>query len=178
MKKWMYVIIPAVMLGLFLAVYIPHIHAAQELDLQRKAKAKQLADEDAAKKAAIAERSRADAKKHADDARAEEEKKAADKEAKYQSTLAKIRADTDRYNAQADETSKKIAALEIELEALHRVKETETRTAFEIDKRVELANVQKENAELEVARTVAMIAQRASDSAMAKMPAPVAPPSS
>jgi hypothetical protein len=179
MKKWMYVIIPAVMLGLFIAVYIPHIHAAQELDAQRKAKAAQLAAEDAAKKAAIAERSKADAREHAAAALREEEKKAADREAKYQNVMAKIKADTEKYTREADVASKKIADLQIELEALHRTKETETRNAFEIDKRVELANVQKENADMEVARIVQMIATRAQESAMAKMPvAAPTPPSS
>ncbi len=178
MKKWMYVIIPGVMLGVFLAFYIPHINAAQQAEIARKQKAEQIAAEEKAKKDAVAERSRADAHQHALEAAAEDAKKAADKEAKYQKSMAKIKADTDDYTAKADRTAKQIDALQVELEALHREKETETRNAFDIDKRVELANVQKENAELEVARTVQMIANRADESRLTKAPAVVAPPAS
>ena len=179
MKKWMYVIIPGAMLAIFLAFYIPHINQAAQNEKDRLEKAKQMQEAETARKAALAEASRADAHKHALEAAAADAAKQAEKEAKYAAAMAKIKADTDRYNQQADRDSKKIAALEIELEELHRTKENETRAEFDLEKRVELATVQKQDAELEIARTVQMIANRADESAMAKMPAPVVtPPSS
>jgi len=92
--------------------------------------------------------------------------------------MARIKEDTDKSNATADEYAKKVSDLTIELDTLHKQKDALTREAFELDKQVELADVERRNAEMEIQRYDAMIADRADQSAMAKMPPPPPPPSS
>ena len=177
MKKWMYVIFPTAMLGAFLALYIPHLNEVEAKEKERLATAERLRKEDEARKDAIAERSREDARKHAAEAAAKDALDAAAKQAKYDADMARVVADTAKYNAEADAAAKKVSALEIELDSLHKEKDFETRRSFDIDKQLELANVQRRSAELEIARTIQMIANRAADSSLEHPVTVAVPPS-
>ena len=68
-----------------------------------------------------------------------------------------------------------MSELTIELENLNKDKDRLTREAFEMDKKIELQQVARHNAELELQRYTQMIADRADESSMAKMPPPPPP---
>ena len=174
MKKWMYLIFPGIGLGLFLILYFSEVkkmeakeHARAEevakekkADEDRKAKLQAEANESAAKKA----------KERAD----ELAKKDADKAAKWKAEGDKIQEDTDKANAEAAAHTKKIADLEAQINALHNQRDQANREYLDLIKSVELTKVDRRNAELEIQRMTTMIANRASDSSMTKMPPPPA----
>lgn len=174
MKKWMYIIFPGIGLGLFLILYFSEVkkmeekeraHAEQvakdkKAEDDRKAKLQQEANESAAKKA----QERAD----------ELAKKEADKAAKWKAEGDKIQEETNKANAEAAASTKKITELESQLTALHNQRDQANREYLDLIKSVELTKVDRRNAELEIQRMTAMIANKAADSSMAKPPAPPA----
>ncbi len=86
--------------------------------------------------------------------------------------MRRIKAETDRSNAEAEKYAKEVSELTIELDTLHKQKDDLTREGFDLAKKVELAAVARRNAELEIQRLVQMMAERADQSIMAKMPPP------
>ncbi len=172
MKKWLYVLFPTALLGIFLFYYFA---SKAETEAREKAHREQVAREvaDANQKKAIAEaKAREDAERRNIERAAEEAKAAKEKEDKYNQEMARIKAETDRSNATAEEYSKKVSELTIELENLHKQKDSLTREDFELAKKIELAEVARRNAEMEIQRYNDMIANRADQSLMAKMPPP------
>jgi hypothetical protein len=175
MKKWFYVLFPAILLSVFLFYYTA---SKAETEAREKAAKAEMAKEKAEadqKKAAAEAKARDDAEKRAADRAAEEAKAAKDKEDKYNSDMARIKEDTDRSNATAETYAKQVSDLTIELDNLHKQKDTETREAFELAKKVELAQVARRNAELEIQRYTTMLADRADQSSLTKMPPPPPP---
>lgn len=175
MKKWMYLIFPGLMLGIFLVFYLSSVKRwdAQEAEKQRVAQEQKAADDK--KKADAEEAARVAAQKRQEEQKQEEAKKAADREAKYQKQLGDFTSARDKANAHADQLNKEISELGVELDSLHRKKEQDNQDDFDLLKQVELARVKQRDAELEIQRMVAMIAQRASESAMANPPPAPAP---
>ena len=170
MKKWMYVISVGSMLAVFLFFYTTHLKQADLRDKQRaeEARLKKEAD-DAAKKVREDQ-----ARKDAEDRAAKRIKDEQDKEAKHLAEMLadnkKIQDDIDKNNALADDYSKLISRLEIELNTLRTNKEKLNRETFEISKQVEAARIEKHNAELEIQRITDMIAKRAADSSLTRAP--------
>jgi chromosome segregation ATPase len=172
MKKWMYIIFPGIGLALFLVLYFSEVkkmeekeraHAeevakAKQADDERKAKLQQEANESAAKKA----------KERAD----ELAKKEADRAAKWKAEGDKIQEDTDKANAEAAAHTKKIADLESQINALRNQRDQGNREYLDLIKAVELTKVDRRNAELEIQRMTKMIADKAADSSMTRMPPP------
>ena len=173
MKKWMYVISVGGMLAVFLFFYFSFL---KQTEIKEKQRAEQVAQErkvEEERKAAIEAKARDDAAKRAAERAAAEEKKEADKLARWNAEGQKIQDATNAANAKADAYSKQISNLELELNTLRTNKEKLNREAFEFAKQVEQARVNKRNAELEIQRMTDMIAKRAADSALTRMP-PVA----
>jgi chromosome segregation ATPase len=172
MKKWMYVLGPGIMLAVFLFFYL-----TSKAETDRKLAADKIhnaeVQKEADEKKAIAEKKAQEDAERRNVERAEAEKKAAqDKQDKYDADMARIKADTDRYNALVDANAKQVSELSIELDSLHKQKDSLTREGFELAKRVELAEVSRRNAELEIQRMTTMISNRADQSMMTKMPPP------
>lgn len=173
MKKWMYVISVGGMLAIFMFFYFAF---RKEALIKEKQREEQVAEErriEEERKAAIEEKARQDAEKRAAERAAAEAKKEADRIAKWEATSKEIQDATNSYNEKADAYAKQISELEIQLDTLRKNKEQMNREAFEFAKQVEQARINKRNAELEIQRMTDMIAKRAADSALAKMP-PVA----
>jgi hypothetical protein len=174
MKKWFYVLFPTILLVIFVLVYLESREetAKKEAD-RREQMAKEKAEAD--QKKAIAEaKAHEDAERRNKEREAEEAKAAKEKEDKYNADMAHIKADTDRSNASAEAFAKQVSDLTIELDTLHKQKDALTRESFELLKKIELAEVARHNAELEIQRYTEMIAERADQSSMTKMP-PAAP---
>jgi hypothetical protein len=172
MKKWIYLIVPTVLLvGLFV-VYKGHVEKAEEKAKVAAAKvAKERADADEKKKAAES-KARADAKKRQDERDAEEKKKADEKAARQAADDKKVADQTAEFTAKAAAAQKQVAALEAELDRLRKEEDKASRDNFDTAKKVELARIARRNAEMEIQRTTEMISRRAAESSMTRPPPP------
>jgi multidrug efflux pump subunit AcrA (membrane-fusion protein) len=172
MKKWLYVLAPTAMLAVFLYFYFDsraETEAKEKAHQEEVAKAKAEADE----KKHIAEvKAREDAERRNTEREAEDAKTTKEKEEKYLSEMRRIQDDTDKANTLAETYSKEVSELTVQLDTLHKQKDSLTREGFELDKKIELAEVARRNAEMEIQRTVEIISTRTEQSPMSKMPPP------
>ena len=176
MKKCIYLIIPAILLGLFLFIYFPHVEKTHAKERAKKEEvAKKKADDEEKKKAAEA-KAREDAKKRQDERDAEERKKEEEKAAKQAADDKKVRDQTAEYTAKATAASAEVQKLEGELDRLRKEKDRLSRETFDLAKQVELARIARRNAELEIQRITDMLAKRAADSSLTRMPVIPTPP--
>lgn len=176
MKKWMYLIFPGLMLAGFLAIYLSF---SKDAELREKARAAEVAkkEKDASEKKKEAEEKAAkDARERAAARDAEEAKKEADKVAKQAAADKDVKDETARLLAKGDAAQKEVSQHELELDRLHKDKDKASREAFDLAKKVELAHVAVRTAEADAQRMIEMIARRAADSSMTRMPAPPPPP--
>ncbi len=176
MKKWMYLIAPTVMLGAFMFLYLAE---SKEAEIKDKARAAELAKTKALeeeKKKIAEEKARLDSAKRSAERAAEEAKREADKIAKREAESKRIQDETDKYLADSAAQTKKISDLELQLEAARKAKDQASRESFDLLKQVERAKVERRNAEIEIARLTEILARRASDSSMTRMPTPPPPP--
>ncbi|MEI6588390.1 MAG: hypothetical protein WCO38_00425 [Verrucomicrobiota bacterium] len=176
MKKWMYVIFPALLLVVFLFFYNQEMDkVAERQHVVALQVAREKAASDAKKKEAEAQ-AKISADKHAKEQAAADAAQLAAAEAKWQADTKKIQDEIDRNTADADRFSKKASELQIQLDTLHKEKEALNREDFDLLKEVETTRISEQNSNLEIQRLVEIIARRASDSAMAQPPAPLPAP--
>ncbi|MEY2880395.1 MAG: hypothetical protein RLZZ15_2775 [Verrucomicrobiota bacterium] len=176
MKKWMYIIFPGIMLGLFLAFYFTHKKEADALEEKQLMEARQKEAAEVAKKKKAEQEAAANARenqrKHDEAEKSKEETRNAKQAAADKEVKDKTEADIVR----ADKASKEVAAREIELDALRKKKEQINKEAFELAKQVELAKIARRNAELESQRMHGRISRIAGESSLSRMPPPMPVP--
>lgn len=175
MKKWMYVVFPGIMLALFLVVYSSHVKEARAREKARLEKVAEMQAAEAKKKAEAEALAQADAQKRQKEQQEAAAKAEAARKAREAAIDKQIADDTAKFQGEADASAKQVAALQIELDRLHKEKDQLSQHDFDLAKQVQLAEVARRNAELEQQRIIAMIAQRADQSAMAQMPPPPPP---
>ena len=175
MKKWIYLIVPAVMMAGFLFVYFGHVETMHAKEAAKAASVAQAKAEAEAKKKDAEQKARSDAKKRQDEREAEEAKKEKEKADKQAADDKKVRDAIAEFTAKADSASKQAAALEAELDRIRKEKDRLSRETFDLAKQVELARIARRNAELEIQRMTEMIARKASESAMTRPPVVAAP---
>jgi hypothetical protein len=153
MKKWFYVLFPTALLALFLVFYLSSREGdggprggAQGGDGQGEGRGRRR------RRRPPRPDGPDDAERRNVERAAEEAKAAKDKEDKYNAEMARIKADTDKSNASAEKYAKEVSDLTIELDNLNKQKDRLTREAFELDKKIELPEVARHNAELEIQR--------------------------
>jgi len=176
MKKWMYVIFPAIGLGLFSLLYLSE---NKKMDEAERVKAQQIADAKKAdddRKAKLQDEANASAAKKAKEREEERTRKEAEKAAKWKAEGDKIQEETQKSLSEAAASTKKIAELEAQLVALRDQRDQANREYLEAIKGVELGKIQRRNAEIEIQRTTQMLVSRADTTLMAKMPPPFVPP--
>ena len=172
MKKWMYLIFPGVMLGIFLVFFLSH---QKESDARDKARAEIVAKKEAdekAKKVEAERKAQEDGKKRLAEREAEEAAKTAAKLAKQAAADKEVSDDTKKATDAGDASQKQITKFESDLASIRAAKDKASRESFELAKQVELAKVAKRNAEFEIQRTTEMVSRRASDSSLTRMPPP------
>lgn len=174
MKKWMYLIFPGVMLGLFLVVYTSHVKEAEDREQQRIAKMDADRKAEAQKKKEAEELAAQDAAKRQKEREEEERKKDEERRRKQEAADKDVRDRTAEARAKGDKASKDVNQLEIDLDRMRKEREALIREDFELAKQVEAARVAKRNAELRQQHLTQMIASRADSSSMASMPPPAA----
>ena len=175
MKKWIYLIIPAVLMVGFLFIYFGHVETMHQKEAAKAASVAQAKAEAEAKKKDAEEKARTDAKKRQEEREAEEARKEKEKADKQAADDKKVRDAIAEFTAKADSASKQAAALEAELDRIRKDKDRLSRETFDLAKQVELARIARRNAELEIQRMTEMIARRASESAMTRPPVVAAP---
>lgn len=176
MKKWMYLIAPCIMLGLFVIVYLSHEKGRVEAErVRNETVAKNVAAEKK-KKDEAETRAREDAAKKQAEREEEEKKKETERRLKREADDKKIRDEIAAAVAEAKDAEGKANALQAELDRLQKERDRAGRDAFDAAKAVEAAKVDRRNAELESQRMVEQISRRASDSSLVRMPQPVALP--
>ena len=172
MKKWFYVLFPSALLALFMVFFLASKKETDAKEAAHKAEVARLKAEADEKKHNAEIKAQEDAERRNIERAAEEAKAAKDKEDKYYAEMARIKEETDRANAAAEVASKHVSELTIELDALHKQKDELTRGLFDLEKQVEMKQVERHNAEMEIQRYTEMLANRADASIMAKMPPP------
>lgn len=172
MKKWLHLLIPVIMMVIFTFFYFAHADEARKKEEAAKAEAERQAEIVKAEKARLEEIARKDAERKAAERLAADQKRERERVEKWENEGRKIQEATDGYRAEANKLSKEVSELEIELDALRQTKEKKTAELLDLSKQVELGLIGKRTAELEIQRMTEMIARRAGDSAMARMPLP------
>jgi hypothetical protein len=172
MKKWMYLVFPGVMLAAFLVLYFMHEKDADIRERQQAAAAAQKAAVDKQQKAEAEAKAQADAQKRQQEREAEERAKEEAHRKKQEAADKEVRDRTNATIAEADKSAKEAAALEIELDRLHKQRDQFSRETFDLAKQVERAKTDKRTAEMEEQRMTEMIARRAAESSIARLPPP------
>ena len=175
MKKWMYIVFPGAMLGVFLFFYFSDAKQAAINEKQRAVVVSKQKAEEAERKRVIEEKARLDAERRTSERLTEEKKKEADKLAKSAAELKRVVDDTDKANADVARYTKEVSTLESQLELLLKSKDKASREAFDVVKQVEKAKVDRRNAEIEIQRLTEMVVRRAAESSLVKPTLTVAP---
>jgi hypothetical protein len=177
MKKWIFVIFPGLLLAIFLFFYQQTTADIQAREHRRAEDVQRQKEAEASKKKMIEDNARRDAEKRAVDQKAEDDRKDAEAAAQKKAERDRVQAATDEANAELDRYSKDSADLELQLDRLRKEKDQETRADADLERAVQDSQIRERNAELEIQRMVDMIAQRASQSYLTRMPPPPPPTS-
>ena len=171
MKKWLYFIFPILGVVVFLFFYFAHVDEAKRAEVVRKEMIAKKDAEAAAAKAALEATARKDAEERAAERIASEDKKERDKQEKWDAAGRDVQKVTDTAKAASAQAVKDIARLENDLKSLRQQRDALTAEQLALLKSVEQAKIDRRNAELEIQRFTAMIANRTSESALAVPPA-------
>lgn len=177
MKKWMYLLFPGLMLGIFLIFWFAHEKDSAERDHVRLEKQAEKQAADKKTKDEAEQKARLEAAERQKQREEDERKKEEARQAKMAAADKQVKDLTDTALADGDKSQKTINGLELDIDRLHKQKDDANRRLFDLQKQVELARVAKQNAELEEQRMTEMIARRTADTTLAQMPpAPPPPP--
>ena len=168
-----YVILPVALLILFGGYYFkvakPEMAAKVLADEKRIAEERQAED---AKRKDIEAKAQDDARKAqaVRDAKEHERLEKAQRDKDEQDR--KVLDETTKYEKEAEKLSKQIAALEIEITNLRNKREDMNHEVLESAKKVELAKIDRRNAELEIQRMYDIVAQKVAASSLTQAPPP------
>lgn len=180
MKKFLYLILPAVMLAAFL--FTPgmgYLAAQKEIAARvaaREEAVRQTKAAEDAKRAEIQQRAEEDARARQRENEALERAKEEKKRKEYEDAVNKLKEETATYIRETEAFNKENAALEVELGKLRDRKESLNRENFDLAKQVELAKIERRTAELEIQRMVGMVSRTLSASPLLAPPPVATPP--
>lgn len=177
MTRFFYLILPLVGMLAFGGYYFGVFHKQEVAARQAKdaSVAKAKADEAERKKVEEA-KAAIEAKERAAKKRKEEEDKRALRDSRQKEEDDKLRDETKRAEDRASKLGKDHADLEVKLVEIRRSREAEQRKAFDLLREVELAKVDRRNAELAIQLDTEKIASRVDASSMVQMPIFPKPP--
>jgi len=171
-----YVIFPTTLLIIF-AVYYTQV-AKPEMAAREAAEAKALADQQArddANRKALEAQAQADAAKQ-QAARAEKDREREERAKRQQEEQDnQVREETAKLVDEAGTLNKQIADMQKTIAELRNQREALNREVFDDAAKVELAKIDRRDAELEIQRMYDMVARRIDDSFLVKAPPPPAP---
>jgi chromosome segregation ATPase len=168
-----YVIFPAFLLIVFCVYYtqIAKPEMAEKARIEeRKAEDQQQAEE--AHRKEIEEKAQADAlaQQKARELKDREKQERLQREKEEQDSRTKE--DTEKYESQAASLTMQIADMEKEINNLRAQREELSRAVFAAAAKVEMAKIDRNNAELDIQRMYEMVAQKVDDSFLTKLPPP------
>jgi predicted RNase H-like nuclease (RuvC/YqgF family) len=171
-----YVIFPTVLLIAF-GVYYTQV-AKPEMAEQDHLAAVKVAEQQAAddaRRAEIEKKAQADAKaqQEAREQREQEKQEKARHDREEQDR--QIAAETAKFETEAASLSKQISDVDKEITDLRNKREDLSREVFDSAAKVELAKIDRRNAELEIQRMYDMVGQKVNDSFLVKLPPPLPP---
>lgn len=172
MKKWTYVTFPVAMMVLFLLFYMQDSKRLDALEKQREAAVAEKRRADDEQRAELQRKAKAESDRRAAEQAAAAAQKEADRIAKWNADTDKIKAQIASANAESADQAAKAKELQDQLDVLQKSREQKSREAFDLTRAVEAARVDQENAELENQRMIEIIANKASQSAMANYTPP------
>jgi hypothetical protein len=168
-----YVIFPVVLLITF-GVYYTQVAkpemAEQERAAARKVEQQLATDEARRKEIELKAQADAQAQQQAREQKDREKQEKARRDREEQDR--KISEDTAKYENLAASLTKQIADMDKEIADLRNRRESLTRDIFDAAAKVELAKIDRQNAELEIQRMYDMVAQKVNDSFLTKLPPP------
>jgi len=170
-----YFIVPFVLLAVFAFLYRG---AVKEMDVKaatQQAAADARKAEEKKRKDEIEARANADAKKRQDEREAADKAKEDKKIRDYEDGLKALRDEAAKYSTEADKLSKEAADLELQISQARTDKEKLNRETFDLAKEVEQTKINRRNAELEIQRTVEMVAKKLNDNSVVVPPPPPLP---
>jgi hypothetical protein len=176
MKKILltYLVIPGIMFAVFIVFYRGAVKNMEDRAAAALVKKQEAEAVEAKRKAEIDARAQADAARRQKEAEAADAAREAKKEADYQKVMTQLRDEAADYNAQADKLAKEVGALDIAISQARTNKEKLNRETFDLSKEVELAKINRRNAEIEIQRMVEIAGKKIGDSSVAIAPPPPA----
>lgn len=175
MKK-LYVIIPLILLVAFSAYYMKFSAHHAVIEAEREAAAEVTKAEEEARSKAAEKNAREESERRAAEREAEAAAKEATRRQQWEEAGAAVASQIAEYRAQGDTYSKRVNELELQIVELRRQKDQKTNELLALAEQMELANIAKRNAELEVQRLTDMVANRLAQSSLTRMPPPPPPP--
>jgi chromosome segregation ATPase len=167
-----YLIIPVVLLAVFIARYSQFTNQFAQAELV-KAHEKQLADAEVEKnKAEAIERATADARARKEAQDAEDARLEAEHLAKFEASKQKLADQTAKFQQEADSYAKQATDLQAQLDSLQATHEKASQELFDLQKQIELAKIDRRDADLEIQRTYDMVTQKVADSSLTYAPPP------
>jgi hypothetical protein len=171
MNKY-YAIIPLGLLLGFLVIYRGAVSEMEVRETKLKQEAQAKADAEELEHKKIEEKAAEDAAKQQAIREAADKAKQDKKENDYNAAMTQLKTEADNYSTDADKFAKEAADLELELSKSHTLKDKTSTEAFDLSKQVELAKIDRRNAELEIQRLVEMVGTKAAASSLTAMPPP------
>jgi DNA polymerase II small subunit/DNA polymerase delta subunit B len=166
-----YVIFPAVLLIAF-AVYYTQIAKPEMADQDRRA-AQKVADQqvvDEARRKEIEAKAQVDAQEQQKARELKDHEKQEKARLDREEQDRQIATETAKFESEATSLSKQIADMEKQIVDLRNKREDLSREVFDAAAKVELAKIERRDAELEIQRMYAKVAQTVKDSFLTKLP--------
>ncbi len=171
-----YLIVPAVLLAVFGFFYNGALKEMHDKEVARQEKIDRDAAAEKKRKAEVEDRAQKDAEKRLAERAAADKAKEDKREKDYQDAMTKLKDEADDYASQTAKLTKEAADLDASILQTRNDKERLTRESLELTKQVELAKINRRNAELEIQRMIDMVAKKLNESSIAIMPPPPPPP--
>ena len=171
MGRYLYFIVPLILAIAFGGYYFGKFKPdyEQQVALKHQAELDRIAKEEADRKAAQA-RAEAEAARKAAEREAEDQKKKDEAEAKRLAELKKLNDATDAAEKEAAALQEKYNALEIELTETRRAREKADQQAFTMARDIDLLQIDRRNAEINLQMDTQRVAARVDASSLVEMP--------
>jgi hypothetical protein len=170
-----YLIVPLILAAVFGFYYKTALNDMHAKEVANQVKADKIRAEEKKHKDEVEAKATADAKKRQDERDAADREKQLKKEAEYNDAMKKLRDEAKDYADQAEKLGKQVAELDTQIAQTKTAKEKLTTETLELAKAVELAKINRRNAELEIQRMMDMVAKKLNDSSIAASPPPPLP---
>lgn len=170
-----YLIVPLILAAIFGFYYNSALNDMRAKEVANQVEAEKIKAEEKKRKDEVEAKATADAKKRQEERDASDREKQLKKEADYNDAMKKLRDEAKDYADQAAKLGKQIADIESQITQTRAEKDKLMSETLELAKAVELAKINRRNAELEIQRMMDMVAKKLNDSSIAASPPPVLP---